>query len=150
MKNLFNTKTLFIALIVGFVGLTFGQDLFAQGSGERTVFITITETGEGPAYTVEPYELVIPEKTSNVPIRFRLESADYEFINSGNYGFSIQLDNGEFNIRGLSHRNQGLLVMDFNRIKQDYYYTITVINPATGATLLIDPRIKNGGGGGND
>jgi len=146
MKNFFNTKTLIIALIVGFVGLSFGPDLFAQGSGNRTVVITIDDNGN---YNVEPYELVIPERASNVPIRFELESSSFEFMRGGNNGFDIQPSDDNFRVNGLSNQNKRLHLLDFNRVQMDYYYTITVVNPATGETLLIDPRIKNGGGGTN-
>jgi len=146
MKNFFNTKTLIIALIVGFVGLSFGPDLFAQGPGNRTVVITIDDDGN---YNVEPYELVIPERASNVPIRFELESSSFEFMSGGNNGFDIQPSDDNFRVNGLSNQNKRLHLLDFNRVKMDYYYTITVVNPATGETLLIDPRIKNGGGGTN-
>jgi len=146
MKNFFNTKTLIIALIVGFVGLSFGPELFAQGSGNRTVVITIDDDGN---YNVEPYELVIPERASNVPIRFELDSSSFEFMSGGNNGFDIQPSDDNFRVNGLSNQNKRLHLLDFNRVQMDYYYTITVVNPATGETLLIDPRIKNGGGGTN-
>lgn len=149
MQNIFKTKTLIIALIVGFFGLTFGQNLFAQGSGERTVNITITESSNGgePTYTVNPEDLIIPEKKSRVPITFILSSDNYEFMGGTNHGFNITPVDDNFKINGLSHRKKQLHLIDFNKDKLDYYYTITVINPETKETLLIDPRIKNGGGG---
>lgn len=147
MTNLFKNKTIFIALFLGLVGATLGTSIFAQGSGERTVVITIVDS-QG-TYTVNPYELVIPARASNVPIRFELVSNSYEFMRGENNGFDIQPLDDNFRVNGLSRRNKRLHLLDFNRVAQDYYYTITVINPATGETLLIDPRVKNGGGGTN-
>jgi len=146
MNKYSKIKGLLIALLVGLVGATFGNNLFAQGSGNRTVVITIDDDGN---YNVEPYELVIPERASNVPIRFELESSSFEFMSGGNNGFDIQPSDDNFRVNGLSNQNKRLHLLDFNRVKMDYYYTITVVNPATGQTLLIDPRIKNGGGGTN-
>ncbi len=146
MKNLFKTKILLIALFVGLTGMAFGTNLFAQGSHDRTVLITVNEDG---TYTVDPYELVVPERASNVPIRFELESSSYEFMNGGNNGFDIQPFDDNFRVNGLSKHNKRLHLLNFNKVQMDYYYTITLVDPATGRTLLIDPRIKNGGGGTN-
>jgi len=133
-------------MVLVFFGLLFGSNLFAQSMDERTVVITITQSAEN-GYTVDPSDLYIPARASHVPIRFTLNSDDYEFMTSEGHGFSIDDDTGEFMVRGLGGKNKSLLVMDKNRIARDYYYTITVVNPDTGATLLIDPRIINGGGG---
>lgn len=144
MKNIFKIKTLLIALFVGFIGMAFGTNLFAQGSGQHTVTITVNDDG---SYNVEPYELVIAERASHVPIRFELSSSTYEFMNGGNNGFDIQPFDDNFRVNGLSNQNKRLHLIDFNKVPMDYYYTITLVDPATGRTLLIDPRIKNGGGG---
>ncbi len=147
MKNFLNFKILITALIIGFAGTIFGTSLFAQGSHDRMVVITVQEDG---TYNVEPYVLVVPERASNVPIRFELEAANYEFMSGEYNGFSIQPDDGNFKVNGLSQQNKRLHLLDFNRVAQGYYYTITLVNPATGETLLIDPRVENGGGGTND
>lgn len=144
MNKFFNTKTLTIALFVGVIGMVFGTNLLAQGSHDRTVVITVNNDG---SYTVDPYELVVPERASNVPIRFELSSSTYEFMSAGNNGFDIQPLDDNFRVNGLSNRNKRLHLLDFNKVQMDYYYTITLVDPATGQTLLIDPRIKNGGGG---
>lgn len=145
MQNIFKTKTFKILLSVLVLGLlaTWGS-AFGQGSGQHTVYITVDDNGN---YNVEPYELIIQERASNVPIRFELESSSYEFMSGGNNGFEIQPSDDNFRVNGLSNRNKRLHLIDFNKVPQDYYYTITLVNPATGQTLLIDPRIKNGGGG---
>ncbi len=146
MRNLFKIKTFIAALFVGFIGLAFGTSLLAQGVHDRTVVITVNDDG---SYNVEPYELVVPERASNVPIRFELVSSTYEFMNGGNNGFDIHPYDDNFKINGLSKQNKRLHLLDFNKVPMDYYYTITVVDPETGRTLLIDPRIKNGGGGTN-
>jgi len=129
-------------LLVLFGGLL-GSTLFAQSMDERTVVITIT----GTEYSVDPYDLYIPARASHVPIRFQIHSDEFEFMSEEGHGFSINDDTGEFKVQGIGGKNKSLLVIDKNRIEREYYYTITVHNPQTGATLLIDPRILNGGGG---
>lgn len=149
MNSFYKNGTLIIILIVGLVGAGFGSSLFAQGSSERTVVITITEPSGGgnPSYSVNPAILVIQKNKSRVPIKFTLNSRNYEFMTGRANGFNIQPNDGNFKINGLSNGRKRLHLIDFNKVKRDYYYTITVVNPETGRTLLIDPRIQNKGGG---
>lgn len=141
------------ALAVGF--LVYVGPVSSQGSEERTITVTYDPNGDpshpdtGP-FIFDPYELVIEHGASNVPIRLEIVSEGYSFPGDAAKAITIHPDDGNFRIQGIGANNTRIMIMDFNREDRIYKYDVMIVNNQTRQVYLIDPRIKNGGGGTTD
>lgn len=148
LKNL-GLKTFILAIGVAFLAsISWAQD----NSGARVITITYDPAGDpehpdtGP-FIFDPYLLEVERGANQVPIRLQIVSEGFVFADDVRKAFWVVPDDGNITVRSIGEGNKTLMLRDSNRIAQEYKYGVVIVDENTGQEYVIDPRIKNGGGG---
>lgn len=151
--NKFTTRLLLPLLALGLLASC--EQQFKKDSGAKEITITYKSGGDPnhpdtDDFVFDPYELEITHGSNRVPIRLVIKSDGYSFPEDLRRAFWVDPDDGNIFIRSIGKNNKTLLLRDLNKIQETYKYGVIIIEDATGKEFRIDPRIKNGGGGGGN
>ncbi len=110
------------------------------------VGVDVTANPDGSVLiTCDPNPAEVIQGTSNVLLVFTLNTSGYRFPTAGAITLDEVLEDFPYNSWTISNTQAALF--DHNRIADTFDYTVTVINTSTGVDYVVDPEIKNGGGG---
>ena len=110
------------------------------------VGVDVTANPDGSVViTCDPDPAEIIAGTSHVLIVFTLNTSGFRFPTVGAITLDEVLEDFPFNSWTISNTQAALF--DRNKIADSFNYTVTVVNTSTGVEYVVDPEIKNGGGG---
>lgn len=122
-----------------------------QGKGVIEVTIEYNEAGDprhpdtGP-FIFTPYTVDIERGAKNVPIRLKIISKGFSFPADISEGFTVSPVDWNILPQNVGPDDTTIMIIDKNRVEQEYKYGVVIIKQSDGERFVIDPRIKNGGG----
>lgn len=126
------------------------QQVAAPASCPPACVITIEEDpGANPPFKFVPDVLTVPEGQGPVIIVLQLDSEDFRFLPFHGSDFKTVPSDGEITVAQRGNAKKRLLLLNLNGITQDYKYSVSIKEENGPTTYVLDPQIKNGGGGNN-